>query len=189
MSVVTTMPPNGDDPRHGEVMQAIRARRNVRAFSEESIDLPLLTEVVDAARHAPSSMNDQRWAFVVVTERARLSAISKMGTWADHVGRAGAAVALVVPDAEDPSERESIAFDLGQAAQNLMLAAWEKGLGSCHATIEDREGVRDLLGIPDGWTCDLVISLGRPGDPGILSAPPRKGGRKRLQEVLRRERW
>jgi nitroreductase len=185
MCVVT----EGSDPGHGRVMRAIRARRNVRAFSEESIDPSVLKEIVDAARHAPSSMNDQRWAFVVVTDPARLSAISKMGTWADHVGRAGAAVALIVPDAEDPSERESIAFDLGQAAQNLMLAAWEKGLGSCHATIEDGAAIRDLLGLPAGWTCDLVISLGYPADRSILSASPRTDGRKPLDEVLRLERW
>lgn len=172
-----------------QVTHAIRTRRNVRSFSGEAIDPDLLVQVVDAARHAPSSMNDQRWTFVLVTDRARLARLARLGTWADHIGGAGAAVALVVPQVEDPSERESIAFDLGQAAQNLMLAAWERGLGSCHATIEDREAIRDVLGIPEGWTCDLVISLGRPADPSLLSAPPRNQGRKPLDEVLRREHW
>jgi nitroreductase len=171
------------------VLDAIRKRRNVREFSDEPIDPEVLTRVVDAARHAPSSMNDQRWAFVLVTARERLARLAGLGTWADHIAGAGAAVALVVPDADDPSERESIAFDLGQAAQNLMLAAWGEGLGTCHATIEDMLGLRGLLGIPEGWTCDLVISVGHPADPSVLSAPPQPGGRKLLDEVLRREAW
>jgi nitroreductase len=164
-------------------------RRNVRDFSDEPIDPEVLTRVVDAARHAPSSMNDQRWAFVLVTERPLLRQVASAGEWASHVGMAGAAVAMVAPESADPAERHSIAFDLGQAAQNLMLAAWEAGLGSCHATVEDQERLRDVLGIPDGFTCDLVISLGHPADRSILSHHPRAGGRKPLDEVLHRERW
>jgi nitroreductase len=169
--------------------EAIRARRNVRAYADRPIDPEILTDVVDAARHAPSSMNDQRWVFVVVTDRGLLQQLSGVGEWAGHVAQAGAAVALVVPDADDPVEGESIAFDLGQAAQNLMLAAWERGLGSCHATVEDGDRLRELLAIPAGWKCDLVLSLGHPADPSILSASFRRRGRKPLDEVLRRERW
>jgi nitroreductase len=172
-----------------QVWEAIRSRRNVRRFADRPVDPHVLTRVVDAARRAPSSMNSQRWHFVVVTERDRLRKLAGLGGYADHVARAGAAVALVVPESDDLDERESIAFDLGQAAQNLMLAAWEEGLGSCHATIEDQEGIRDVLGMPESHRCELVISLGHPSDPGVLSAPPRLGGRKPLKDVLHRRRW
>jgi nitroreductase len=171
------------------VSEAIQARRNVRSFSDRPIDPEVLTQVVDSARHAPSSMNDQRWMFVVVTDRQLLRQLAGVGEWAGHVAQAGAAVALVVPDADDSLEGESIAFDLGQAAQNLMLAAWERGLGSCHATVDKPERIRELLAIPEGWKCDLVLSVGHPADPSILSAPPHRRGRKPLDEVLRRDRW
>jgi nitroreductase len=134
-------------------------------------------------------MNQQRWDFVLVTDREALRRIASLGGYADHLAGAGAAVAMVTPDSRDPDELESIAFDLGQAAENLMLAAWEEGLGSCHATIEKQDGVRRLLGIPDGHRCDLLISLGHPADPDVLSASPRAGGRRALEEVLHRERW
>jgi nitroreductase len=171
------------------VSEAILGRRNVRRFSDRPVDPDALTRAVDAARRAPSSMNEQRWDFVLVTERDLLRRLATLGGYADHVSGAGAAVALVTPHSDDPEERESIAFDLGQAAENLMLAAWEEGLGSCHATIDDLDGIRRLLGIPDSHRCELVISLGHPADPGVLSAPPRAGGRKPLADVLHRDRW
>ena len=171
------------------VSEAIRGRRNVRRFSDRPVDPEVLVRVVDAARRAPSSMNEQRWDFVLVTERELLRRVAGLGGYADHVAEAGAAVALVTPDHTDPEERESIAFDLGQAAENLMLAAWEEELGSCHATIEDQVGIRDLLGIPESHRCELVLSLGHPSDAAVLSTPPRRGGRRPLQDVLHRERW
>jgi nitroreductase len=171
------------------VSEAIRSRRNVRRFAARPVEPEVLGRVVDGARRAPSSMNEQRWDFVLVTDREVLRRLASLGGYADHVAAAGAAVAMVSPESADSEERESIAFDLGQAAQNLMLAAWEEGLGSCHATIDDRVGIRDLLGIPEGHRCELVISLGHPADPGVLSAPPRPGGRKPLEDVLHREHW
>jgi nitroreductase len=171
------------------VSDAIRSRRNVRRFSDQPLDPDVLVRVVDAARRAPSSMNQQRWDLVLVTDRDVLRSLAGLGGYADHVAEAGAAVAMVTPAPDDLEERESIAFDLGQAAQNLMLAAWEEGLGSCHATIEDHEGFRRLLGVPDEHRCDLVISLGHPADPDVLSAPPQPGGRRRLDDVLHHGRW
>lgn len=171
------------------VADAIRSRRNVRRFSDQPVDLDVLMRVVDAARRAPSSMNQQRWDFVLVTDQDALRSIAGLGGYADHVAEAGAAVAMVTPDLDDPEERESIAFDLGQATENLMLAAWEEGIGSCHATIEDQDGIRRLLGIPDAHRCELVISLGHPADSGVLSAPPEPRGRRAFDDVLHRERW
>jgi nitroreductase len=171
------------------VSEAIRGRRNVRRFSNRPVDPDVLVRVVDAARRAPSSMNQQRWDFVLVTDRGALRQLASLGGYADHVAESGAAVAMVTPDADDPEERESIAFDLGQAAENLMLAAWEERLGSCHATIEDQDGMRDLLGIPESHRCELVISLGHPAKADTFSAPARPGGRKPLEDVLHREHW
>jgi nitroreductase len=172
-----------------DVQEATRRRRNVRAFADERIEDSVLGRLVDAARHAPSSMNEQRWGFVVVTDRDGLRRLARLGSYADHVAEAAAAVACVIPDSDATEERESIAFDLGQAVQNLMLAAWEAGIGSCHATVDHPEGVSELLDLPAGFRCDLVLSLGYPADPSVVKRGPRKGGRKPLAEVLHRDRW
>jgi nitroreductase len=144
----------------------------------------VLEQLLDAAHRAPSSMIVQRWAFVLVTDRARLRELARVGEYADHVARAAAAVALVTPEAQEGWRRESIAFDLGQCAQNLMLAAWEHGIGSVHAAVYDEALARELLGHPAGHRCEYLISLGYP------SRPPRAPGRRRtLSTLVHRDRW
>jgi nitroreductase len=93
----------------------------------------------------------------------------------------------VTPNAADAEERESIAFDAGQATENAMLAAWELGIGSSHASVYDEPLARGLLGYPEDMRCDVLISLGYPADPTIFRRPPR--GRRPLGEVRHHERY
>jgi len=117
-----------------ETWDAIRTRRNVRTFDDRPILPDDLDRIVAAAALAPSSMNEQRWAFVVCRNEESLEELSHAGDYADHVAGAAAAIAFLTPRVEEISERESIAFELGQAVENAMLAAWELGIGSCPAT-------------------------------------------------------
>lgn len=166
---------------------AISTRRNVRRFSESPIPPDALDRIVDAARLAPSSKNEQRWTFVACTDRDHLRQLAHVGDYAGHLSGAAAAVALVTPNAAEGWERESIAFDAGQATENAMLAAWELGIGSCHASVYDEPLARELLGYPEGMRCDVLISLGYPGDPTIFERPPRD--RRPLAEIRHHERY
>jgi len=172
-----------------ETWDAIRTRRNVRAFDDRPIPPEALDRIVAAAALAPSSMNEQRWAFVVCREKANLDELSQAGDYADHVARAAAAIAFLTPRVDDIAERESIAFDLGQAVENAMLAAWELGIGSCHGSVYDEALVRELLGYPSELTCDLLVSFGYPVDPSSLAPPGSRGGRKRLGDLRHEERF
>lgn len=172
-----------------ETWDAIRTRRNVRRFENRPIPPEELDRIVMAAALAPSSMNEQRWAFVVCLDRARLEELSRAGDYMDHVAGAAAAVAFLTPRAEDIGDRESIAFDLGQAVENAMLAAWELGIGSCHASVYDEPEVRRLLEYPADMTCDLVVSIGYPEDPASLAPPGSRGGRRPLGELRHEERF
>jgi nitroreductase len=172
-----------------ETWDAIRTRRNVRAFDDRPIPPEALDRIVAAAALAPSSMNEQRWAFVVCREKANLDELSRAGDYADHVAGAAAAIAFLTPRADDIAERESIAFDLGQAVENAMLAAWELGIGSCHGSVYDELRVRELLGYPPGMTCDLLVSFGYPADPSSLAPPGSRGGRKRMGDLRHEERF
>ena len=167
-----------------DVGEAVRSQRAVRRFADRPIVGEVLEEILDAARRAPSSMNEQRWAFVLVTERERLRTLAGIGEYADHVAGAAAAVALVTPEAEEDWRRESIAFDLGQCAQNLMLAAWERGIGSAHAAVYDQDLARELLGYPADRRSDYVLGLGYPAEP-----PSGRGRRRPLDHLLHRDRW
>jgi nitroreductase len=95
----------------------------------------------------------------------------------------------VTPDPRAPGASPSILFDLGQAAANMGLAAWELGVGSVPATVYQPELARRLLGYPESHHCEYLLSFGWPADPRQLEAPPRAGGRRALAEVLHRERW
>jgi nitroreductase len=172
-----------------ETWDAIRTRRNVRTFDGRPIPLDDLDRIVAAAALAPSSMNEQRWAFVVCRDKESLEELSHAGDYADHVAGAAAATAFLTPRVEEVFLRESIAFDLGQAVENAMLAAWELGIGSCHASVYDESRVRRLLEYPPELTCDLVVSFGYPADPASLAPPGSRGGRKPLPDLRHDERF
>jgi nitroreductase len=172
-----------------ETWEAISRLRAVRSFSERALDPSHLDRILRAGRRAPSSKNTQRWAFVVGQDREHLAELSKVGPFAGHIAGAAAAVAMVTPEAEDPDRRAWIMLDAGQAAQNMMLAAWDLGVGSAHAAVYDHDLARRLLGYPEDQRCDLIISFGYPSDPSAMKRPPAKGGRRSIDEVVRWERW
>jgi nitroreductase len=168
---------------------AIRTKRMVRNFQQRPLEPDHLTRIVDAGRHSASSKNQQRWDFVVVQDRGRLEALSRSGPFAGHLAGAAAAVALVTPDVRRPGGSLSVVWDVGMAAENMMLAAWELGVGSCPATVYDHDIARDVLGYPEDRFCGWILSFGYPADGDDLTRPPRAGGRKSLDEVVHAETW
>ena len=187
--------PHGRQPRMTQqaggmdVWSAIRTKRMVRRFRDEPLAPEQLERIVDAGRHAASSKNQQRWDFIAVQDRERLRALSAVGPYAGHVAGAASAVALLTPDPREPGASLSLVWDLGLAAENMMLAAWELGIGSCPATVYDQAIAREVLGHPDDRWCGYVLSFGFPADPGDLTRPPKAGGRRPLDDILHRERW
>ena len=171
------------------VWAAIDAKRAIRTFADRPLDPAHLERILDAGRRSGSSKNRQRWAFIVVRDRSHLAELTAVGEWARHLAGAAAAVALVTPDPGGPDAHESIRFDLGQAAQNMMLAAWELGIGSVPATVYDFKIARELLGYPADHTCEYLLSFGYPADPSDLTRPKKAGGRRPLAEIVHEERW
>ena len=123
------------------------------------------------------------------TERRHLRELSTVGDYAQHIAGAAAAIALVTPEAGEGWRREIIAFDLGHAAQNMMLCAWELGIGSVHAAVYDEAKVRQLLGLPEDQRCDYLLSFGYPKDPAAVTSKPKRAGRRPLEEVVHTEQW
>jgi nitroreductase len=172
-----------------DAWDAIRTKRMVRRFEQRPLAADHLLRVVDAGRHAGSSKNQQLWDFVVVEDRERLQRLAAVGKYADHLAGAAAAVGLVTPDPRAPGASLSLVWDSGLAAQNMMLAAWELGIGSCPVTVYDHDLVREVLGLPADRWCGYLLSLGYPADPEDLTRPPKAGGRRPLDDVLHREQW
>jgi nitroreductase len=171
-----------------EVQDAIVGLRVVRRYAPTPIDAAVLRRIVDAGRHAGSSKNLQRWAFVTVRDRATIERLGEVGPYAGHVPGAAAVIALVTP-AVRPGDPHSIMWDLGRAAQNMVLAAWAEGIGSCPITVYEQPLVHEILGLPSDRHCEYLLSLGQPADPDDLTRPPRSGGRRALDDILHQERW
>jgi nitroreductase len=181
--------PRGTRTGPGPIATAIAAKRAVRRFADRPLPDEAIAAIVDAGRHAGSSKNTQPWTFIVVRDRERLQELGSVGNWAGHLARAAVGIALVTPDPATAEAPLSVYWDLGQAAQNMMLAAWELGIGSVPATVYDQALARRILGYPDDRHCEFLLSFGFPADPADMTRAPKAGGRRALDEVRRDERW
>jgi nitroreductase len=172
-----------------DTWQAIRTVRVVRAFRPDPLPSAVLDRILDAGRHAGSSKNRQRWDFVIVTDREKLQELATAGPFAGHLAGAAAAIALVTPDPCAKPGRLSVMWDVGRAAQNMVLAAWAQGVGSVPATVYEPLVARKVLGYPEDLHCEFILSFGYPADAEDLGRPSRAGGRKSLDEIVHRECW
>ena len=168
------------------VSDAIRTKHAVRQFTDRPVPDEVIQAILDAGRRAQSSKNTQPWNFVVVRERGTLQGLSKCGMWAGHLAGAAFAVALISPD---PAAKWQVAFDLGQAASYMQLAAWELGVASCLASIYELETARYILGVPADMHFTVAISFGYPAADQTRPAVVKQGGRRPLTEVVHWEKW
>ncbi len=166
-----------------EVIQAMKERRSVRAYTDEVPSRALIDEVVEAGLWAASGMNRQGPIIVAVTDRALRDRLSAMN--AEVIGDPGrdpfygAPVVLVVLAPRDQANR---VYDGSLVMGNLMLAAHALGLGSCwiHRAREEfdtPEGKAILaeLGVEGDYEGIGHCILGYPAD--VPAAKPRNDGR------------
>jgi nitroreductase len=172
-----------------DIWTVISTKRAVREFADTPLQADHLDRILDAGRRAGSSKNLQRWDFIVCRDRAHLAELAAVGPWAGHLARAAVGMALVTPNPRDADSPLSVMFDLGQAAENMMLMAWGLGVGSVPATVYDQDLARRLLGYPPDRHCEYLLSFGYPKDPAIITAPPKRGGRRALAAIVHDERW
>jgi nitroreductase len=168
-----------------QTWEAITSRRNVRSFADRPIPEADLDLILEAGRRSPSSQNWQPWDFVLVTEREQLVEVATVWRGAGHVAHSAATIVAVGPAADNPFQRAT--FDLGQATMQMMIAAADLGIGSCHAGVGDMPRLRELLGIPDDRDWALLISLGYPA--GRPLTPIRNPDRRPFIDVVHRGRW
>lgn len=132
-----------------ELDDTISSRRAVRAYRPDPVDDSTIRELIDAAILAPSAMNEQPWSFVVVRNQPLLDRISQNAKeYMTHSLPAGALPPHLRATLTDPayqifyhapvlivicsrSEGPWAAIDCTLAAENLMLAARSRGLGTC----------------------------------------------------------
>lgn len=170
-----------------ETWDAIRARRNVRAYTAETVSDEHLTRIAEAGWRAPSAANRQHWDFVIVTDSDRLTELSTVWRGAGHIANAAAAIALVLPVVDDERTAVIDQYDLGQATYAMMLAAADLGIGTGHSAVGDGDKARALLGVPDTHEVAYLLGVGYPADRPLQ--PLHRLNRRPFDEVVHRGRW
>lgn len=168
------------------VSDAIRTKRAIRKFQEKPLPEDVVHAILNAGRRSQSSKNEQTWQFVAIRDKSVLKALSGCGEWAGHLAGAALGVAILTPD---PAAKFQTMFDAGQAAAFMQLAAWELGVGSVPASIYESEKARAILGFPAELHLRIALSFGYPLQEEKLSAAPKKGGRRSLDEIVHWDRW
>ena len=146
-------------------MEAINTRRSVRSFTSKPIAKEIVEELLRAAMSAPSAGNEQPWQFVVIDDRKMLDRIIDVNPNAKMCKEAQAAI-LVCGDTSKEKYPGFWVQDCSAAAQNILLAAHDKGIGSVWTGIypikERVEGFRKLLGLPENVVPFCLVPLGYP---------------------------
>ena len=157
---------------HG-VLKAIRERRSVRYFLPAELDKEALDQILDAGRWAPSWINSQPWAFIVVEEPELKQAIGRIDnrktafSKADWMDDAAVAIVIVV----DPTEHSNHFVEDGAiAAQNMALIAHGLGYASFYLGLSERkagdtsaeEEVKQLLQVPERMRVIAILPIGIP---------------------------
>ncbi len=150
-----------------DALSVIHSRKSVRSFTGQRVDKATIEKLLRAAMAAPTAVNKQPWAFVVVTDPAALEALKEGLPYTKMVTQAGTAVVVCVQPAKAYENSVELAvLDGACASENLLLAAEALGLGAVWTAAypyEDRMAVvRKALGIPAGVIPLNVIPVGYP---------------------------
>jgi nitroreductase len=164
---------------------AIASRREVRDYAPQALPPEVEARILDAGRLSGSSKNRQPWRFVVLSNRETIERAAEAVWAADNVLGAALVIAVVVRG------KGPVSFDAGRASQNMMLAAWNEGVGSCPNGIADSSEMRDVLGLDDEDHFAIVLSFGYPagGTAPDARAPEdwiARADRRPLEELVER---
>jgi nitroreductase len=164
---------------------AIVSRREVREYADRPLPEEVVRRILDAGRLSGSSRNRQQWRFIVVESDELHERLAQTVHAPDNVRGAAVAIAVAVHGAG------AVTFDAGRAAQNMMLAAWNEGVGSCPNGMSERAATGALLDLDEGEEVAIVLSFGypaRPRHPERRSAQEwiERAARKPLEQVVRR---
>ncbi len=138
---------------------AVVSKREVRSYSERALPAAAERNLLEAGRVAGSSKNRQARRFVVVRDDGVREEVASSVYAGDNVRGAALVVAIVV------GGKGPTAFDAGRAAQNMMLAASNEGIGSCPNGIADADRMRAALGHEEAERVATVLTFGYPARP------------------------
>jgi nitroreductase len=163
-----------------DTFQCIRTRRTTRAFLPTDVPEQTIRHILEAGRLTPSARNMQPWHFIAIQDKSLLKQLGALCTTGRFIEQASCAVAVVTDPANSWHE-----IDGARAVQNMELAGWNEGVGTCWIGSLNRDRIKELLGIPNALHLLTILPFGYPVQP---DAPPRRT-KKRADEVAHWERF
>ncbi len=164
-----------------DVYEAVNKRRSIREFKDVPVPYDMLEKCVDAARLAPAAMNRQICEYIIVDDEQLLPQVfDTVGSWAGQPrpqdgwppGRRPKAYIIILInsplEAEFGGSKMNTYYDVGLAAENMMLVALEEGIGSCPVTSFIPNMLKQVLNIPDKYEIAMVLALGFPDESPVL---------------------
>lgn len=147
-------------------IKSMLTRRTIRMFEQRKINFQYLEEMINAARLAPSARNLQPLEYIIVDSPFLVKNIfSCMGFGGEmKIPDKKTATAYIIILANKEIDSPWLQYDSGMAAENIMLKAWENGIGSCIIAKIDRKNIVSMLSIPENYRVDLAIALGYPAE-------------------------
>jgi nitroreductase len=161
-----------------DVFEAIRTLLAVRRYRDKPVPGDVVRRVLEAGRLSASAMNKQPWQFVVVQDSNMLRQLGTVAQTGPYISEAP----LVIVVAIEPS-RFALA-DAGRAIQDMLLTAWDAGLGG-NWVGSGGPAAKELLGIPEELDVVAILPFGYPA--GAIGQGQK--ARKPLSEIAHRERW
>jgi len=146
------------------------SRRSIRQFKSKPVSKAILKKLVNVARLAPSAANLQPLEFIVVDEDKIRNKIFNCLKWAAYIKPQGnpkpghEPVAYIIVLVNTRTKDKGYEYDAGAAIENMILAAWEQGIGSCWLLSVERNKIQAALKIPKSYKIDSVLALGFPAE-------------------------
>jgi len=157
------------------LVDVVLSRRSVRRYEQKDIPKDVLDRILEAGRQAPSAMNRQPWHFVVLTDYGIKKKLSR-GLFNRHIK--DSAFILVGCASTGIVDRKWSTVSTSIALQNMVIAAWAMGVGTCWIGDFKEDQVKQLLNIPDKWKVVALVSFGYPAEK------PKAKRRKPLEKIV-----
>jgi len=162
-----------------DAYEAIIRKRDRREYDGRPIPEESLHRILQAGRMAGSSSNSQPFRFIVMRDQAAKDKLAPAGPGTAPLVTAPLGIVICLQQ----GRRD---FDVGRAAQNMMVAAWAEGIHSCPIGLREEAIAREALGLPGDYTAAIGISFGYPS-PAATPREPSK--RLAMEELVHYDRW
>ena len=158
------------------VSEATLKRRSIRRFKDKAVPYTILENCIDAARLAPSGRNQQLCEYIVINDAKVLPGIfeniggsaklppDKGGPTPRQVPKAYTLILINKTREGDANRRRVTLLDTGMAAENIILTAWEQGIGCCPILMFNEKDLKLILEIPDSYDIALLVAMGYPDE-------------------------